>query len=161
MFDHTLNRRFSALVGISTLFAWFQVFLTVVAWLPVMWPLPAEQDHDRHLVLNFYRYSADAGFDCRRMRTFYREIAHIRLWQRGFSRVPWPFQHLKVVVAWNWDFIRSFSELLLNPIFSTNLSTLNIVLIQHFYDNIFTATKDRCICLCKINIEEELFRSLP
>lgn len=72
--------------------------------------------HGGHFVLNFYRYSVDASFDYRRMRTFYREIAHILLGQLGFSRVPWPFQHLKVVVAWSGDFIGSFSELLLSPI---------------------------------------------
>ena len=72
--------------------------------------------HDRQLVLNIYHYSADAGFDSRRMRTFYREIAYILFWQLGFTRVPRPFQHLKIVVAWSGDLIRSFSGLVLNPI---------------------------------------------
>ena len=128
--------------------------------------------HDRHLVLNFYRYSADAGFDCRRMRTFYREIVHILLWQRGFFKSSMAFSASKSCGSLKLGFHSQFFGTAAQPdldfyfayligFFSSNLSTLNIVLIQHFYDNIFTTTKDRCICLCIINIKEELFRSLP
>ena len=41
--------------------------------------------HDRHLVLDFYRYSAYAGFDCHRLRTFYGEIAYIFCGGLGFQ----------------------------------------------------------------------------
>ena len=44
------------------------------------------------------------------------ELAYFLLWQPGVPRVPWPFQRLKVMLAWNGDLIRTFCELLLNPI---------------------------------------------
>ena len=46
--------------------------------------------HDRHLVLNFCRYSGYAVSNAT-VRTFYGEIAHILLWRPEFSRVPRSF----------------------------------------------------------------------
>ena len=49
--------------------------------------------HDHHLVLDFYRYSAYAGLDCHRLRTFYGEIAYI------FFVAAWVFKRFMVFSA--------------------------------------------------------------